>query len=239
MTLQMATNINGTSSEVPKPPAPNATTNGNEGSKAADVPDGAQPQVSKAELKARAKAEKAARRAQTKEAKGTAAPTSTDPATSTSAQSGALGADGKASKGGKGKPDQPQKKQQQQQASKEQQSTVESRPGQSRRPSGLGRQPSMTAREKDPRSEIPEIFSHIPMAKRISTTQAERNVHPAVLALGQRMGAFVLTDSISRLEGTLLALRKVSAYSCNISIPDTHAKQYRSSKSMRHQKGRP
>lgn len=63
--------------------------------------------------------------------------------------------------------------------------------------------------ERDARSGIPECFSHIPMAKRIQTSQAHKDVHPAVLAVGQQMATFALKDSIARLEATMLAFRKV------------------------------
>ncbi len=67
----------------------------------------------------------------------------------------------------------------------------------------------MPVAEKDVRSGIPECFSHVPMAKRIPTSQAHKDVHPAVLAVGQQMATFALKDSISRLKATLLAFRKV------------------------------
>lgn len=56
---------------------------------------------------------------------------------------------------------------------------------------------------------VPECFSHLGMAKRVSMTQADKDVHPAVLLLGQQMSAFVVTDSARRLESTLLAFKKV------------------------------
>lgn len=47
------------------------------------------------------------------------------------------------------------------------------------------------------------------MAKRIATSQAHKDVHPAVLALGQQMATFTIRDSIARLKYMLLAFRKV------------------------------
>ncbi|KAL2107054.1 hypothetical protein VUR80DRAFT_5774 [Thermomyces stellatus] len=67
--------------------------------------------------------------------------------------------------------------------------------------------PQVPVKEKGP--TIPECFSHLGMAKRISITQADRDVHPVVLLLGQQMSAFVVTESIRRLETTLLAFKKV------------------------------
>jgi translation initiation factor eIF-2B subunit delta len=205
MRVKMATSVNGAVSGTATTPAPHASSNGAlETAKAAET---AQPKLSNAELKAKAKAEKAARRAQSKDAKSAVVPAASAPAAS-----GGVKMEGKGSKASKGSHDQAQRKQQQQQqASKEQPALTESRPAQPRRPSGLGRRPSNVARELDPRSEIPDHFSHIPMARKITITQAHRDVHPAVLALGQRMATFTLTDSIARLEATLLALRKASS----------------------------
>jgi translation initiation factor eIF-2B subunit delta len=142
-----------------------------------------------AQLKAKAKAEKAARRAQVKEARAvvvTAPPTP---------QTGGPGADAKGGKG-KGKQD-------------GQQSQSKSGHLHAHRPSVSGRRPSMPTVEKDGRGAIPECFSHIPMAKRIPLSQAHKDVHPAVLVVGQQMATFALKDSISRLKATLLAFRKV------------------------------
>lgn len=66
--------------------------------------------------------------------------------------------------------------------------------------------PQLPVKEKGP--AVPECFSHLGMAKRVAMTQADRDVHPAVLLLGQQMSAFVVRDSIRRLESTLLALKK-------------------------------
>lgn len=66
--------------------------------------------------------------------------------------------------------------------------------------------PQAPVKEKAP--AVPECFSHLGMAKRVTLTQADKDVHPAVLVLGQQMSSFVVTDSIRRLEATLLALKK-------------------------------
>jgi translation initiation factor eIF-2B subunit delta len=132
-----------------------------------------------AQLKAKAKAEKAARRAQVKDARAAAPPV-------LPAQEKGAAADGK---GGKGK----------------------GKDGylSAHRPSVSGRRPSSPIGEKDVRSGIPDCFSHVPMAKRIPLSQTHKDVHPAVLAVGQQMATFALNDSISRLKATLLAFRKV------------------------------
>ncbi|KAH6626333.1 hypothetical protein B0J18DRAFT_489226 [Chaetomium sp. MPI-SDFR-AT-0129] len=159
------------------PPPANSTAPKAEGEK-----------LTPAQLKAKAKAEKAARRAQVKEARAAA------PAPSPVLEKGAV-ADGKGGKG-KGKPD-------------GQQTQGKGGHSQGRRPSFSGRRPSGAPIEKDVRSTIPDAFSHIPMAKRIPTSQAHKDVHPVVLAVGQQMATFALSDSISRLQATLLAFRKV------------------------------
>ncbi|KAG6038675.1 hypothetical protein E4U41_003910 [Claviceps citrina] len=57
--------------------------------------------------------------------------------------------------------------------------------------------------------KVPECFSHLSMARRIPITQADKDVNPAVLALGQQMSTFAISDSTTRLEATLLAFKKV------------------------------
>lgn len=162
-----------------------------EGNKAAPAPANdtaaaAPPEkLTPAQLKAKAKAEKAARRAQVKEARVAV------PAAPPTSQAGGAGADAKGGKG-KGKQDGQQ---------------GQSKGGHAHRASVSGRRPSII--EKDARSAIPECFSHIPMAKRIPMSQAHKDVHPAVLVVGQQMATFALKDSISRLKATMLAFRKV------------------------------
>lgn len=63
---------------------------------------------------------------------------------------------------------------------------------------------------KDNKPKVPECFSHLSMAKRIPFTQADKDVHPAVLRLGQRMAFWVIPDSLTRVEATLLAFKKVN-----------------------------
>ncbi|KAH6640858.1 hypothetical protein F5144DRAFT_561882 [Chaetomium tenue] len=139
-----------------------------------------------AQLKAKAKAEKAARRAQVKEARVAV------PAPSPIQEKGAT-ADAKGGKS-KGRQDGQQS---------------QGKGGQLQVPPATGRRPSSPVLEKDVRSAVPDCFSHIPMSKRIPTSQAHKDVHPAVLAVGQQMATFALNDSISRLKATLLAFAKV------------------------------
>jgi len=49
----------------------------------------------------------------------------------------------------------------------------------------------------------------LPVSKRVSLSQAAKDVHPVILALGQQMATFTLRDNIARLEATLLGLKKV------------------------------
>lgn len=57
---------------------------------------------------------------------------------------------------------------------------------------------------------VPECFSHLPMAKKLTLSKTDKDVHPAVLALGQQMATFTLKDNVTRLEATLVAFKKVS-----------------------------
>ncbi|CEJ80836.1 Putative Translation initiation factor eIF-2B subunit delta [[Torrubiella] hemipterigena] len=66
---------------------------------------------------------------------------------------------------------------------------------------------------KDTKPKVPECFSHLSMAKRISITHANKDVNPIILLLGQQMSKFAIRDSITRLETTLLAFKKlIEAY---------------------------
>ncbi|GAB0135615.1 hypothetical protein EsDP_00003947 [Epichloe bromicola] len=145
---------------------------------------GGEKKLSNAELKKKKQEEKAARRAQAK---------ATQIAQPASGSSGAQGsADGaKAAGKGKGNP-------------KQGGLPV---PGGHHRSASRGVLPSMVKEVAKP--TIPECFSHLSMAKRIAMTQADKDVNPVVLALGQQMSTFAISDSTSRLEATLLAFKKI------------------------------
>ncbi|KAJ4136208.1 hypothetical protein NW768_003816 [Fusarium equiseti] len=134
--------------------------------------------LSGAELKKKAKEEKAARRAQAKTAQTSQGPSQGDK------QSAGDG------KGGKAKPKQD---------------------GQNQQHGGakLPIRPAVTAVVKEDKPSIPDCFSHLSMARRIDMTHADKDVHPAVLVLGEHMSAFAISDSITRLEATLYAFKKV------------------------------
>lgn len=174
-------------------PAPTTSTTKQASNKPAAAKDNQGPpgekKLSNAELKAKAKAEKQARRAQQKAAQQAAAASA---GATRTPQTQA----GNEARGGKQK----------------------QRPDGSQ-PAGLSgtkaqstKQPAVmapTAKSTDHMADVPECFSHLSMAKRISITQADKDVHPAVLAVGQNMGAFALANSTDRLEATLLAFKQV------------------------------
>ncbi|KAI0397344.1 hypothetical protein F5Y17DRAFT_393559 [Xylariaceae sp. FL0594] len=143
------------------------------------------PKLSNAELKAKAKAEKQARRAQAKASKETSSGGSAPPV-----PTGQPASDTKGNKT-KGKPD----------------SALPAASGGTGRTTGA----KSTTQTAPPKAEsaLPECFSHLSLAKRLPTTQADKDVHPAVLALGQQMATFVITEPIDRLQATLLAFKKV------------------------------
>lgn len=70
------------------------------------------------------------------------------------------------------------------------------------------------AAPKEVKPTIPDYFSHLAMAKGVNITHADKDVHPAVLLLGQQMSTMAISDSTTRLEATLLAFKKVN--SCTV-----------------------
>ncbi|KAG7417709.1 hypothetical protein DER46DRAFT_522374 [Fusarium sp. MPI-SDFR-AT-0072] len=137
--------------------------------------------LSGAELKKKAKEEKAARRAQAKASQASQGPSQ-----------GGQQASGDG-KGGKAKPKQDGQHQHQQHGG----AKLPIRPA------------AATAVVKDDKPSIPDCFSHLSMARRIEMTNADKDVHPAVLVLGEHMSAFAISDSVTRLEATLYAFQKV------------------------------
>ncbi|KAI0403385.1 hypothetical protein F4802DRAFT_295733 [Xylaria palmicola] len=151
-------------------------------------PAAAAPKLTNAQLKAKAKAEKQARRAQVKASKDVGAGGAPTPAPA--GQSSHPPTDPKGNKA-KGKAD-----------------------GASSAGSGAaGRaavsRGSVPAAPPKPENLVPECFSHLSMAKRLPITQADKDVHPTVLTLGQQMATFAIDESITRLKATLLAFKKV------------------------------
>ncbi|KAG6195698.1 hypothetical protein E4U10_001636 [Claviceps purpurea] len=148
---------------------------------------GGEKKLSNAELKKKKQEEKAARRAQAKTVQIVQPPAA-------GATSGAsVSADGTKA-GGKGKANQV----------KQGGPTV---PGGHQRNAPKGA-PSPAVKEVV-RPKVPECLSHLSMAKRMPMTQVDKDVDPVVLALGQQMSSFAISDSTSRLQATLLAFKKV------------------------------
>ncbi|PSS00770.1 hypothetical protein BD289DRAFT_450121 [Coniella lustricola] len=67
--------------------------------------------------------------------------------------------------------------------------------------------PQSAPKPKGP--EVPEAFSYLTMAKKLPLSKADKDVHPAVLAIGQQMASFTLKDNLARLEAMLVAFQKV------------------------------
>ncbi|CRK10922.1 hypothetical protein BN1708_009965 [Verticillium longisporum] len=142
--------------------------------------------LSGAELKAKAKAEKQARRAQQKAAQPAAAPSG-----GPGGQQAQVGGD---AKGGK---------------SKQKQDGPQAAGGAGARGQQTKQAAVVVPVVKEVKPTIPECYSHLSVAKRTPLTHADKDVHPAMLLLGQQMAAFAVSDSTARLEATLLAFKKV------------------------------
>lgn len=152
------------------------------------TPQDAAPKLTPAQLKAQKKAEKAARRGQVVAAKNVveavASPASNDSSKGT-----------------------PKSKIQKQDTA-----TTSSPATNARGPKKAGpapvQAPQPPPKPKGP--EVPEAFSYLTMAKKLPLSKADKDVHPAVLAIGQQMANFTLKDNLARLEAMLVAFQKVS-----------------------------
>ncbi|KAI1496759.1 hypothetical protein F5X99DRAFT_399360 [Biscogniauxia marginata] len=145
--------------------------------------------LSGAALKAKAKAEKAARRAQVKATKEVVKGETV--VLSAPGQSGpSAGGDVKANKA-KGKQDG---------------AATSSSGAAGKAAASKGTAPPAVP---EPKITVPECFSHLSIAKRNPMANADKDVHPTVLALGQQMATFAIDESITRLKATLLAFKKV------------------------------
>ncbi|KAI5924677.1 hypothetical protein F4810DRAFT_718942 [Camillea tinctor] len=178
-----ATNKPVEKSEKPQAPAKNEKK-----SKGEAVDPTNAPKLSGAELKAKAKAEKAARRAQIKATKEVVKGDAAAPLGP--GQSGPSTGDVKANKG-KGKQDSVS-------------GTNSGAAGKATASKG-----STPPAATEPKVTIPECFSHLSIAKKSAMTNADKDVHPTVLVLGQQMATFAIDESITRLKATLLAFKKV------------------------------
>ncbi|PHH63774.1 hypothetical protein CDD81_5539 [Ophiocordyceps australis] len=166
--------------------------------KAKDQPPQGGSKLSNTELKRKAKEEKAARRAASKA-------TTTPAPSSSGAPSSHQGAASDA-KGAKPKPKQDP-------SGAHSHGRLASRhavsPGSGGVAGGVSTAAAPSAAAHDGRPKIPTALSHLSIARRIPITQADKDVHPVVLTVGQWMSHFALSDSITRLEATLSALKKV------------------------------
>ncbi|TGJ86898.1 hypothetical protein E0Z10_g1877 [Xylaria hypoxylon] len=173
-----------TPANIAAPPNGDSQTKGENGAPA----PAAAPKLTNAQLKAKAKADKQARRAQAKVSKDPAPGGA--PAPVSAGQSGHPATESKGNKA-KGKPD----------------GAPPAGSGATGRATGA--RGSVSIIPPKPESSIPECFSHLSMAKRLPITQADKDVHPTVLTLGQQMATFAIDESITRLKATLLAFKKV------------------------------
>lgn len=152
-----------------------------------------------AELKKRAKAEKAARRAKEKsdrEAGGAPAPAG-----------GPAGGGSGAGAGGAGQPATPKKGQ----PAGGSGAGGDKGRGLPRRPSGQASgQPSVAEQKKKAEEKNVAVFGHLyGQQRRATVAGAGKEVHPAVLALGLQMRDYVICGSSARCVATLLAFKRV------------------------------
>lgn len=70
--------------------------------------------------------------------------------------------------------------------------------------------PAQPPKPKGP--ELPEMFSYLSIAKKHPLSKADKDVHPAVLAIGQQMASFTLKDNLARVEAMLVAFKIVSSW---------------------------
>lgn len=147
------------------------------------------PKLSGAELKAQKKAEKAARRQQEKSV----------PITSTSGSGGKSLVPNAQTQRGKGEPSGGQHKR------------TGSIAVDVRNPPSKGLQ-ATTYQPEEPRKEdkTVELFRHLYKARASTISGASKEVHPAVLALGQQMSSYTICGSNARLVATLQAFKRVS-----------------------------
>jgi translation initiation factor eIF-2B subunit delta len=157
----------------------------------AEAPAAAPPTgLSGAELKKRAKAEKAARRAQEKQSKGGAS----DQAVTQKPEAGGA-------------------KQQQKPQHKKTGSVSTPLPI---RPNNPSKQepPAQIPKKKEVDNKHVALFGHLyGHPRRATIAAAGKDVHPAILALGLQMSNYVICGSNARCVATLLAFKRVSLVS--------------------------
>jgi hypothetical protein len=159
-----------------------------------------EPKLSGAELKKRAKEEKAARRAQAIAEKGAAAPVvpaTPAPQPKTEVQKGAKG-------------------QRQHQRGSSTSVEVRNLPVRGSQKVAPGPVPSEPKKE----DKTVEFFRHLYKTRTTSIAGVSKDVHPAVLALGLQMSNYTICGSCARLVATLQAFKRVSFFllSSNLNI---------------------
>ena len=63
--------------------------------------------------------------------------------------------------------------------------------------------------DKNARNPAAASFAHIAEPKRIPLHEADKDVHPSILALGQQMASYTVRENIARLKATLQAFKEV------------------------------
>lgn len=174
-------------------PAPSPSQNKSAGGKAVKAKDAPVPTVeaaklSPAELKKKAKEEKAARRAaavQNKQSSEVSTPVSASP-----------GQKGEGSKGGKG------------QQKKGGPSPTDARNVPLR--GGPSRSAPVAPEVPKAEDKTVEFFRHLYKPRTTSIAGSAKDVHPAILALGLQMSNYTICGSCARLVATLQAFKRVS-----------------------------
>lgn len=172
------------------PSVPPATNQASDAAPAATVDP---PKQTVAEMKAQKKAEKAAKRAQVVQNRqtGSAAPSAADATQQPQGNKASLKPGKESGKGGKGSS------------------------------TDLKNIPIRLSQKENNRQSAPveppaedktvELFRHL-YKSRAKTIAGAKDVHPAVLALGQQMNTYVICGSNARLVATLQAFKRVSVH---------------------------
>ncbi|WEW61024.1 hypothetical protein PRK78_006513 [Emydomyces testavorans] len=176
------------------------------------------PKLSNAELKKKAKADKAARRAREKQERedqqqGGRDTVSAQTQASQQQAGGAKKGGGGGGGGGAGKQDakQPQKKGENAAKGQRQGGTTTVKQAAGQRGGSIHVPAAEVKRKKKTENEnIVAVFGHLPWhSRRAGITGVGKEIHPAVVALGMQLRDYVICGSSARSVATLLALRRV------------------------------
>lgn len=212
---QISTDASKTTQTSTSPPTSNGSASTTNSTSALSVTG--TKQLTGAEIKAQKKAEKAARRAQEilNKQVGSAAQVSAGG----KVEGHTPGSKG-TPKGGKD-------------VGKGQQKHRGSTAGETRNLAIRGVQQTAAALEPRPQDKTVELFRHLYKTRATTIAGAGKEVHPAVLALGQQMRSYVVCGSNARLVATLQAFKRV-CISCNNIYIKTLTLPSRSSKLTLH-----